>query len=131
MEFYEDGEEIICTWVPGTHYQGFHDVLHGGIQATLMDEIASWVVFMKLDTGGVTYRMNTVYRKPVSISKGGITLRAELLNHERRVAVIEVKLMDGEGKLCSESTVEYFVFSREKAVSELHFPGKEAFYQQS
>ena len=63
MEFYEEYDEIISTWKPGDNYQGFHDILHGGIQATMMDEIASWVVFMKLNTAGVTYQLKAKYIK--------------------------------------------------------------------
>lgn len=128
MEFHEQGEEIVSTWSPGTNYQGFHDILHGGIQATMMDEIASWVVFMKLDTAGVTYSMKTLYRRPVRISKGPVTLRARLSQQKRSIATIEVKLMDGTGTPCSEAQVNYFVLPRIKAEKEMHFPGKEAFY---
>jgi len=127
MEFFKDGEEIVCQWDPDEHFQGFHDVLHGGIQSTMMDEIASWVVFVLLDTGGVTYQLSTRFRKPVFISKGTITIRARLVKQEKRVAEIEASLFDGENKLCSESKLNYFVMPREKAVKELHFPGKEAF----
>lgn len=128
MEFFKEGEKIVSTWSPGKDFQGFHDVLHGGIQATMMDEIASWVVFILLETAGLTYRLQTTYRKPVRISKGEITLKAKLKEQKRRIAVIEVSLLDGEGTTCSESLVEYFILSREKAEKEMHFPGKEAFY---
>lgn len=128
MEFQEQGDEIVSIWAPAENYSGFHDVLHGGIQATMMDEIASWVVFLKLDTAGVTYRMETRYRKPVRISKGPITLRAKLSGQKRSIATIGVELMDGEGNICSESQVDYFVLPRLKAEKEMHFPGKEAFY---
>lgn len=128
MEFFKDGEKIVSTWNPGEDYQGFHDVLHGGIQATMMDEIASWVVFILLETAGLTYRLQTTYRKPVRISKGEITLKAKLKEQKRRIAVIEVSLLDGEGTTCSESLVEYFILTKEKAEKEMHFPGKEAFY---
>ena len=30
---------------------GYNDILHGGIQATLLDEIATWVVYAVLGTG--------------------------------------------------------------------------------
>ena len=46
---------LYATGIRGTEFAGFHDILHGGIQATMMDEIASWVVLVKLDTSGVTY----------------------------------------------------------------------------
>ncbi len=127
MKFHEIEDEIVSTWTPGDNYQGFHDILHGGIQATMMDEIASWVVFMKLDTAGVTYEMTTKYRKPVKISKGSITLRAKLIQQQKSIATIKVTLFDGDGQACSQSSVDYFVLPRIKAVNEMHFPGKEAF----
>lgn len=128
MEFYEDDDDIVCHWQPGDQYQGFHDILHGGIQATMMDEIASWVVFLKLDSAGVTFRLNTRFRKPVKISRGEIVLRAKLNKQERNIASIDAKLMDGEGNICSDGKVEYFVFPRARAVKDMHFPGRQAFY---
>lgn len=128
MEFYEDGEELVSTWEPSSDFQGFHDILHGGIQATMMDEIASWVVFVQLDTAGVTYRMKTNYRRPVHISRGTVTLRARAGQQQRNIISIEVNLYDGAGSICSEGLVEYFLFPRERAIREMHYPGKKAFY---
>jgi acyl-coenzyme A thioesterase PaaI-like protein len=96
-----------------------------------MDEIASWVVFVMLDTAGVTYQLNTRFRKPVMISKGIITVRATLVRQQKRIAEIEARLYDGEDVLCAESQANYFVLPRDKAVSEMHFPGKEAFLNQT
>ena len=41
MEFYENGDEIVSVWHPRPEYQGWVNTLHGGIQATLADEISS------------------------------------------------------------------------------------------
>ena len=57
MEFYEEGDEVVCRWRPRPEFQGWVDTLHGGIQATLADEISSWVVFRKFQTSGVTSKM--------------------------------------------------------------------------
>ena len=130
MEFFKEGDELVCKWDPGEHFQGFHNILHGGVQATMMDEIASWVVFVMLDTAGVTYQLNTRFRKPVLISKGTITVRATLVRQEKRIAEIEARLYDGEDTLCAESQANYFVMPRDKAVQDLHFPGREAFLKQ-
>ncbi len=131
MEFFKEGDELVCKWDPSEHFQGFHDILHGGVQATMMDEIASWVVFIMLDTAGVTFQLNTRFRKPVYISKGIITVRATLVQHQKRIAEIEARLYDGEDVLCAESQANYFVMPRDKAVSDMHFPGKEAFLKQT
>ena len=65
MEFQEEGEDIVCHWHPGTHFQGWVHTMHGGILSTLCDETAGWVVFRKLQTSGVTTELNVRYKKPV------------------------------------------------------------------
>lgn len=65
MDFYEDGDDIVCFWNPQQHFQGWVDTLHGGIQSTLIDEIASWVVFRKMSTTGVTSNLEVKFKKPV------------------------------------------------------------------
>lgn len=64
MEFYEDGDEVVSIWKPRPEYQGWLNTLHGGIQSVLLDEICGWVVFRKLQTGGVTSKMETRFRNP-------------------------------------------------------------------
>ena len=54
MEFYEDGDDIVCIWEPHENYQSWVGTLHGGIQATLLDEVGGWVISRKLQTTGVT-----------------------------------------------------------------------------
>jgi len=129
MEFFEEGDEVVSAWEPDARFQGFHDILHGGIQSTMIDEIASWLVFVKLDTAGVTYRLNVRYRAPVSLSKGIITLRARLKEQRRNIATIQVDLYDGEGNRCSEGEADYFTLPGERAREEFHFPGKQSFYE--
>ena len=77
-KFVDEGEYITCHWVPSENYQGFFHVLHGGIQATLIDEIASWAIFSHEKTAGVTTEMQVKYRRPVRTDQGEIWLRAKV-----------------------------------------------------
>jgi uncharacterized protein (TIGR00369 family) len=128
MKFCEEEEFLICEWEPESQHQGYHNVLHGGIQATLMDEIASWTVFVKADKGGVTSKVEIKYRKPVYINKGIIKLRARILEVNKRIARVYVELADNENRLCSEAWFDYFIVASGKSEDGLIFPGKEAFY---
>ncbi|MEZ5071420.1 MAG: PaaI family thioesterase [Bacteroidales bacterium] len=128
MVFYEDGDEVVSTWQADERYQGFHDVLHGGIQATMMDEIASWVVFVKAGTAGVTRALNVKYKKPVFLTRGDVVLRARLASLRHGLAVIRVDLCDGEGTLCSTGEATYVALPEDRARKDLHYPGKSAFY---
>ncbi|MBQ9639516.1 MAG: PaaI family thioesterase [Bacteroidales bacterium] len=115
MEFMEDGDDIVSQWTPNHNTQGWIDVLHGGIQATLADEIASWVVFRKLGTTGVTSRMELRYMHEVSNLAPYITLRAHLTAHRHRLADIEVLIEDAEGRLCTRMQCTYFLASADEA----------------
>lgn len=121
MEFYEDGDEVVSIWKPRPEYQGWINTLHGGIQAVLMDEICAWVILCKLQTTGVTSKMETRYRKPVSTTDSHIVLRASIKEVKRNIVIIEAKLYNKDGEVCTEAVCTYFTFSHEKSKDEMHF----------
>lgn len=121
MEFYEDGGRIVSRWKPRPEFQGWVDTLHGGIQATLADEISSWLVFRKFQTSGVTSRMEVRYLKPIHTSEDHITLQATVVRQRRNIVDIEVKIFNSQDQLCTEALCIYFLFPKEKAHEEFHF----------
>lgn len=123
MEFYEEGEEVVSFWKPQPQFQGWIDTLHGGIQSVLLDEICGWVVFCKLQTTGVTSKMEIRYMKPVSTADKQITLRANLVERKRNIVLIEARLYNTAEELCTKALCTYFTFSPEKAREEMHFHG--------
>ncbi len=129
MEFFEDGDHVICNWQPSNFLQGYHNVLHGGIQATLMDEIGSWFVQVKLKTAGVTSNLNVRYIKPVTILEGELLLRASFLQKRRNLVDIFVELFDPSGILCAKGEITYFTFSPEVAKNEFNYPDFEEFFE--
>lgn len=121
MEFFEDGDEVVSTWEPRPEYQGWLDTLHGGIHSVLLDEICAWVVLRKLQTTGVTSKMETRFLKPVSTNDPYITLRAQIREKKRNIVLIEARLFNSAGELCSQALCTYFTFPQEKAREEMFF----------
>ena len=115
MEFFEDGDDIVCHWHPRIEFESWRNTLHGGIQSALIDEIASWVVFRKFQTSGVTSRLEVQYKKPVALNQDHITLRARVVRQRRQVIDIEVELFNAEGELCSQGLCIYFLMPKERA----------------
>ena len=128
LEFWENGEDLIAKWKPRKSLEGWTGVLHGGIVASLVDELAGWIVMIKLSTSGVTANLNVKYLKPVFISKGEITISGRLMSFEDKMAKIECTLLDGERIECSKAEITYFCFPDKIARAKYHYPGKEAFY---
>ena len=123
MEFYEDGDEIVSKWKPDSCYQGWLDTLHGGIQSVLLDEIAAWAIVRKLQTFGVTSKMEIRYLKPVSTNDEYITLRARITETRRNLVLIETSLSDTSGEVCSKASFTYFTYPKERAAEQMLFYG--------
>ena len=127
MDFFEEGDELICNWQPRPEFEGYPGNLHGGIQATLLDEICAWTVYMQAETGGVTVGLNVEFKKPARTDRGLLQLRARLEKIEKRIATVRASLLDSEGQICSEGYCRYYIYPPEVAAKKLMFPGMQAF----
>lgn len=125
MDFYEDGEDIVSIWHPEAKYQGWLNTLHGGIQATLLDEICAWVIARKLQTTGVTSSMETKYMKPIMTTDEYIVIRARIREQRRNIVIVDASIFNKDRQECSKATCTYFTFSKEKALKETYFNGCE------
>lgn len=121
MEFYEDGDEIVSFWKPKPEYQGWLDTLHGGIQAVLLDEICAWVIVRKLQTTGMTSKMETRYRKSISTNDTLLEIRASIQEQKRNIILVKATIYNSAKEICTEAVCTYFTFSKEKSQQEMFF----------
>ncbi|MBR5336076.1 MAG: PaaI family thioesterase [Bacteroidaceae bacterium] len=125
MEFYEDGDDIVSYWTPDDNFQGWMNTLHGGIQATIMDESAGWLISRKFQTSGMTTNLNVKYKKPVPTGKDfKIEVRARVKEVKRNFVFIEATISH-EGTICSTGELTFYCFSKEVAEKDFYFTGCE------
>lgn len=122
LEFWEDGEDVLTKWNPSQNYQGWVNTLHGGVISMLMDEVAGWVINRKLQTTGVTTRLEVKYRRPVMTDETQIVVRGHIVQQRRNIVTIALTLENSKGQICNEGEAVYFTFGEEKA-REMGFDG--------
>lgn len=127
LEFWEDEDEVVSFWKPKSILQSYPNVLHGGIQSTLLDEIAGWVVYVKCGTVGVTAEMKVRFKCPLLIDQGDITIRAKLIDQNKRMATIESKLLNASGKVCAEAELRFFLYQKPKPAKNTTIPALRLF----
>lgn len=120
MRFFEENpddlmSDIVSVWIPTQNHQSWINTLHGGMQATLLDEVCGWVVFKKLQTSGVTAKMEIRYKSAVSTVNGPLVLRARLKSEYHHVVAVEGELADVNGNILTTCECTYFSFPEEKA----------------
>ncbi len=77
----------------------------------------------KLQTIGVTWKMEVSYHKPVLSDNPLLTVKAKILRVARSVAEIESSLFDAQGELCTSAACRYYIYSKERAQQERGFNG--------
>lgn len=100
LSFRRTGERAVeCEYVAPEHYCGAPTVLHGGIQATILDEAmgkAAHLAFEDPDLRIVTADFTLRYRRPVPVGTP-LVARAELVRIEGPNLFIRGALLDADG----------------------------------
>jgi uncharacterized protein (TIGR00369 family) len=95
-----DDGRIRTEFTPPKKFQGFKDILHGGIMATLLDETMIHLVFGRGEKV-VTARLEMKLRKPAKIGEK-ITITAGLLSDSGRRIELAAEAKDPSGELLAE-----------------------------
>ncbi len=127
LSFEREKDELIASWDPQSYYQGYLNILHGGIAATILHEASAWYVHSIIGTAGVTTTLSVNYLRPVFLNKGIVTARARLVSKEDKMASFECGLYDGSGTLCVTADTQFFIYPEEVAKRKFSYPGKEHF----
>ena len=127
LEFFIEGDVVVSHWQPTAGFEGYPGVVHGGIQATLADEIAGWYLHAVAGVAGVTKEINVKYHAPARTKDGPFRIEARAKAFETRRADIAVSITGNGGKLLTTAECRYAIFSDAVARKRLHFPGIEAF----
>lgn len=123
MEFYEDGDDVVSFWTPDDNYQGWMKTLHGGIQATLLDETAGWLVTRKFQLSGMTTNLNIKYKKPVPTGQEvTLEIRARVKEVKRSFVFIEASISHN-GEVYTTGEFTFYCFSKEISERDFHFTG--------
>jgi uncharacterized protein (TIGR00369 family) len=92
------------SWVPGDDFVGWSDRVHGGLLATVLDEVMAWAPSSD-DAWAVTSSFTVRFHSPAS---PGETLRAEgwVENRRRRIYEVRGEVRAGD-RLVAEATGTY------------------------
>jgi uncharacterized protein (TIGR00369 family) len=73
-------------------FEGWEGIAHGGIVATILDEVMAWSLVHN-DAWGMTARMSVRFKRPVPV---GVPIRAEgrLVEQRRRLLVTEARMVE-------------------------------------
>jgi len=115
MTFATDGVSVISSLKVPEHLCGWNHLVHGGVIATILDEIMSWTAIHLLKKIILTKSVSIEFIKPVFIGNM-LTAKGRVIEvKSKREALMEGVIINDRNELCARSQGTFVLFSVEVA----------------
>ncbi len=94
-------------------HNGFENIAHGGILATIVDEVLWWAVFVNTKKVTFTYKLELTFKKPVEVNKNYKAV-AEVLEEKGRRIKAQARIIDDENNVYLEADAIFIETKDEK-----------------
>jgi uncharacterized protein (TIGR00369 family) len=102
----QDGQAEM-TWTPTPDMANPFGSVHGGIIATVVDEVTGAAVTSSIEAASApTVSLNVEYLHAIPIG-GTYTVLGEIARMGRAMAIVDARIIDEEGKLLARGTCIY------------------------
>jgi acyl-coenzyme A thioesterase PaaI-like protein len=112
FKYDEETDEVFTFIRPRAEYCGYPGVLHGGIQASMLDEAAYWAVHMATGKPALTTRLDMELKRAV-VLPAEVEIRAGVTALKRKIARVEARILV-EGELKAQAKITYYVADPEQ-----------------
>jgi uncharacterized protein (TIGR00369 family) len=107
LRFTTDGNIVRTTFIAHQEYIGFKGVVHGGIIATLLDEIMVWACAVRTKRFAFCADLNIRFLKPLPPGQA-TEARAELVENRReKIFLAKAELLLPDGTVIASATGKY------------------------
>jgi len=115
MTFATDGDSLVSYLKVPEHLCGWDRLVHGGVIATILDEVMSWAALHLLKKIILTKAISIEFIKPAFIGEM-LQARGRVVELSgRREAVMEGLIYNADGELCARSRGTFVLFKAEVA----------------
>jgi acyl-coenzyme A thioesterase PaaI-like protein len=106
LDLHVDGERCWTDLEIPDRFQGWDEIAHGGIVATILDEVMAWSL-VDADNWGLTARMSVDYKRPVRLARP-IHAEGWITESRRRIVTTAGRMVDGtNGELLATAEATY------------------------
>jgi uncharacterized protein (TIGR00369 family) len=104
LRFRVEGEEVVTTFEARPGWEGAPGIVHGGLQATLADELGAWTLVGLKHQFGFTTKLDLRYYRPARADQP-IEGRGSILKDSEQLTTVKVTLrQDGKRVLSGRIT---------------------------
>jgi uncharacterized protein (TIGR00369 family) len=106
VPFYVKDDQVVAEYTAGRQFEGYKDVLHGGILSSLLDEVMIRAV-LALDIYCVTSEIKVKFRKMVKTGEK-LSLVGRLVEDKGRILIAQGKITNQHNQVVAEGEGKFF-----------------------
>jgi uncharacterized protein (TIGR00369 family) len=106
VPFYVKDDRVVAEYTAERQFEGYKDVLHGGILSALLDEVMIRSV-LALGIYTLTSEINVKFKKMVKIGDR-LSLEGRLIEDKGRVLLAEGKITNQKNEVVAEGEGKFF-----------------------
>lgn len=118
VRFFREGAAVVCPYRFDERFQGAPGVVHGGLQAVLLDEAMCAAVFFTRGTYVLTAELHLEYHAPCPTGVP-VVARAEIVEEGERFAAVRAEIRDAEERLLTSASGRFYYDRRRRVPNEL------------
>lgn len=107
LRFETDGNVVITRFTPRAEHIGFKQVVHGGIIATLLDEIMVWACLARTRRLAYCAELTTRFVNPLRPGQETIATAELVANRRDKIFEAKAALKDTQGQIIATATGKY------------------------
>jgi len=109
VKFFEEQEKAKAEFVADHRFEGYRNVLHGGIISALLDEVMIKIVLAK-GILVVTAQMEVKFKRPVMVGER-LFMEGKIKDQKGRIFLTQGKITNENGALVALGSAKYVVAS--------------------
>ncbi len=106
LDFFEKDGKARAEYTPTKNFEGYANILHGGILSTLLDEVMIKSILAK-EILTVTSQIEVKFRNPAIIGEK-LFIEGEITGEKGRLILTEGKVFKEDGTVVAEATGKFF-----------------------
>lgn len=111
LQFRTEGETYVTEFTPSVHHQGFEGIVHGGILATVLDEVMARFLWVR-GIPAVTAEMKVVLRQPARIGEP-LTVCGRVVSQNKRLICCQAEARRTDGTLVAAAEGKFLRIEQE------------------
>ncbi|MFT4624481.1 MAG: acyl-coenzyme A thioesterase PaaI-like protein [Myxococcota bacterium] len=116
LQFFREGDAVVTTFLARDGWEGPPGIVHGGLQATLADEIGAWTLVGLRNRFGFTASANLRWLRPARTDRP-VEARGQIVDDDDLSASVRVKLsQDGRTVLTGKIRYVYATIAQAERI---------------